>query len=57
VDVADTVVRDLTSAMPFGRHSLAASRAAIAEARGALDEAIVDYADVAERWEGFGVVP
>jgi hypothetical protein len=57
VGAAETVVRDFTSAMPFDQHSLAASRAAIAEARGALDEAIVDYADVAARWEGFGVVP
>ena len=57
VDLAETVVRDFTLAIPFGRHALAASRAAIAEAGGALDEAIVRYIEVAEQWEGFGVVP
>lgn len=42
---------------PYAEHGLAAANAALGEARGDLVRAADAYADAADRWERFGVVP
>ena len=42
---------------PYAGHSLAAANAALTETRGDLQGAAEAYADAADRWERFGVVP
>ena len=42
---------------PWAEHALVAANAALTEARGDLQVAADAYADAADRWEGFGVVP
>jgi tetratricopeptide (TPR) repeat protein len=56
----EEVDRVLTRAVPtyaYAAHAMSASRAALDEARGNLDAAVVGYDDAARRWAGFGVVP
>ena len=42
---------------PFAHHSLVDVNARFAEARGEYQVAAIGYADAAERWEQFGVMP
>jgi len=42
---------------PYAEHALVAASAALAEARGDLQAAADAYADAADRWQRFGVVP
>jgi class 3 adenylate cyclase/tetratricopeptide (TPR) repeat protein len=42
---------------PYAEHALVAANAALAEARGDLEDAAQAYAEAANRWERFGVVP
>ncbi|MDP9331573.1 MAG: hypothetical protein M3P11_13185 [Actinomycetota bacterium] len=42
---------------PYAEHALVAANAALAEARGGLQAAAEGYAELADRWERFGVVP
>ena len=42
---------------PYAEHALVAANAALTEARGDLQAAADAYADAADRWERFGVVP
>jgi tetratricopeptide (TPR) repeat protein len=42
---------------PYAEHALVAGNAALVEARGDLHAAADAYADAADRWERFGVVP
>jgi class 3 adenylate cyclase/tetratricopeptide (TPR) repeat protein len=42
---------------PYADHALVATNAALTEARGDLASAAVSYADAADRWVRFGVVP
>jgi tetratricopeptide (TPR) repeat protein len=42
---------------PYAEHALSAANAALAEARGDLQAAADAYAEAADRWERFGVVP
>ena len=48
---------DLEPLTPYARHALLAAEATIAEARGALQVAAETYAEGADRWERFGIVP
>jgi tetratricopeptide (TPR) repeat protein len=43
--------------LPYREHALVAAQAILAEARGETDEASTLYAEAAQRWERFGVVP
>jgi class 3 adenylate cyclase/tetratricopeptide (TPR) repeat protein len=57
VRLAERLVGALKAALPAQQHSLVAVRAIVAEARGEQSEAARLYAEAAERWERFGVVP
>ena len=46
-----------TRSSPLSQHSRVAANAIITEARGELEAAVEVYADAAERWERFTVVP
>jgi tetratricopeptide (TPR) repeat protein len=48
---------DLAPHTPLDEHALITSRAALDEAAGRLEEAVTSYADAAERWDRFGMVP
>jgi tetratricopeptide (TPR) repeat protein len=47
----------LTPHTPLEEHALVASRAALDEAAGQVEKAALGYAEAAERWDRFGVVP
>ena len=55
--LAERIVGRLLPRSPYDEHTLAAVSAALTEARGEIDTAARAYADAAERWERFGVVP
>ena len=55
-DLAARLVADYEARTPYSAHAVAAANAMLAEARGDLAAASVAYADVAARWERFGVV-
>ena len=56
-DLAERLVAGLEPWSPYARHALMAAEAAMTEARGDLQAASDAYADAADRWERFGVVP
>ena len=55
--LAGRLVDDLTPRYPYTEHALVATNAALTEARSDLAGAVDAYADAADRWERFGVVP
>ena len=55
--LAERLVRGLQPRTPYAEHALAAANSALTEARGDLQAAADAYADAANRWERFGVVP
>ncbi len=56
-ELAERLVGGVESRYPYAEHALAAANAALAEARGDPQSASEAYAEVADRWERFGVVP
>jgi len=57
VDLAVRLVAGYEPRTPFGEHALVAAKAMLAEARGDFAAALPSYADAAERWVRFGLVP
>ena len=55
--IAERLVGGLEPRDPYAEHALVAANAALTEAHGDLGAAADAYADAAERWERFGVVP
>ena len=55
--LAERLVAGLEPRYPYAEHALVAANAALTEARGDLSSAADAYADAADRWERFGVVP
>ena len=56
-DVAQSLTSDYQPHTPYAHHALIAATAALAEARGDHQAAADGYADAADRWEHFGVIP
>ena len=56
-ELAERLVSGLEPRYPLAEHALVAANAALTEARGDLQAAADAYADAADRWERFGVVP
>jgi class 3 adenylate cyclase/tetratricopeptide (TPR) repeat protein len=56
-ELAERVGGGVEPRYPYAEHALLAANAALAEARGDLQAAADAYADAADRWERFGVVP
>ena len=55
--LAQRLVDGVEPRYPYAEHALVAANAALTEARGDLQAAADAYADAADRWERFGVVP
>jgi hypothetical protein len=55
--LAERLVAGLEPRTPYAEHALASATAALTEARGDLSSATDAYADAADRWQRFGVVP
>ena len=55
--LAERLVSALEPRYPYAEHALVAANAALTEARGELQAAADAFADAADRWERFGVVP
>ena len=55
--LAERLVGGYKPRYPYAEHALVAANAALTEARGDLQTAADAYADAADRWERFGVVP
>jgi ATP/maltotriose-dependent transcriptional regulator MalT len=56
-ELAERLGAHLEPRTPYAEHSLVAVQAALAEARGETQAAEATYADAADRWKRFGVVP
>ena len=56
-ELAERLVAGVKPQTPAAEHALATVNAALAEARGELGAAAQGYADAADRWRSFGVVP
>ena len=56
-ELAERLVGGLEPRYPYAEHALVAANAALKEARGDLSSAADAYADAADRWERFGVLP
>jgi tetratricopeptide (TPR) repeat protein len=57
IALAERLVAGLEPRYPHAEHALVATNAALSEAGGDLQAAAEGYADAADRWERFGVVP
>jgi class 3 adenylate cyclase/tetratricopeptide (TPR) repeat protein len=55
--LAERLVAGLEPHTPYAEHALVSANGALVEARGDLRSATDAYADAADRWERFGVVP
>ena len=55
--IAQSLTKDYLPHTPYAHHALITASAALAEARGDHQAAADGYADAAERWEQFGVIP
>jgi len=56
-ELADRLIDGVASRYPYTDHALVTVNAAVAEARGDHQAATDGYAEAAERWQRFGVVP
>ena len=56
-ELAERVVTGFDARHPLAEHALTSARAALAEAHGHHQAAAERYADAAQRWRTFGVVP
>jgi tetratricopeptide (TPR) repeat protein len=56
-DLARRFVEGFEPLNPYAEHSLVTAKAALTEALGDLQAAADAFADAADRWERFGVVP
>jgi class 3 adenylate cyclase/tetratricopeptide (TPR) repeat protein len=56
-ELAERLVTGFERPYPYAEHALVAANAALTEARGDRQAAADAYADAADRWERFGVVP
>ncbi len=56
-ELAERLVAGVDPCYPYAEHALVAAGAALTEARGDLQAAADAYAEAADRWERFGVVP
>jgi tetratricopeptide (TPR) repeat protein len=56
-DLAGRLVAGFEPRTPYARHALVAAEAVLTEGRGHVQAAAPTYADAADRWERFGVVP
>ena len=56
-ELARRLISGVEPLTPYHEHALAAANAALAEAQGHLAAAAEGYADAAQRWQTFGVVP
>jgi class 3 adenylate cyclase/tetratricopeptide (TPR) repeat protein len=56
-DLAERLVEGVDPRHPYAQHALVAANAALAEDRGDLQAAATAYAEAADRWKRFGVVP
>jgi tetratricopeptide (TPR) repeat protein len=56
-DLAGRLPEGLEAITPLHEHALCVARAGITEGREEFDEAASLYAEAADRWRGFGVVP
>jgi class 3 adenylate cyclase/tetratricopeptide (TPR) repeat protein len=57
IELAGRLVKGVESSRPYAEHALVAANAALVEARGDVPTAADAYADAADRWKRFGVVP
>jgi class 3 adenylate cyclase/tetratricopeptide (TPR) repeat protein len=57
LELAERLASGLEPVYPYREHALVTASAILAEARGQTEEAIRLYAEAAQRWESFGVVP
>ena len=55
--LAERLVSGLEPRYPYSEHTLVAANASLTEAHGHLQAAAEGYADAADRWERFGMVP
>ena len=55
--LAERLVGGVEPRDPYAEHALVPANAALAEARGDLNGAVDAYANAADRWKRFGVVP
>ncbi|MGZ8630506.1 MAG: hypothetical protein ACXWZF_06000 [Actinomycetota bacterium] len=55
--LAERLVRGVEPRFPYTEHALTATAAALTEAHGYLEAAADSYADAADHWERFGIVP
>jgi hypothetical protein len=56
-ELAERLMTGFERPYPYAEHALVAANAALTEARGDQHAAAAAYADAADRWERFGVVP
>jgi hypothetical protein len=56
-ELAERLVAGFVPRTPYAEHALVAANGALTEAGGDLKAAADIYADAADRWERFGVVP
>ena len=57
LELAERLIIGVEPRTPYEEHALATASAALAEAHGDLEAAAAGYADAAQRWQAFGVVP
>jgi hypothetical protein len=55
--LAERLVERVEPRHPYAAHALVAANAALSEDGGAVQVAMNAYAEAADRWEAFGVVP
>ena len=56
-ELAERLAAGVEPRTPYAEHALVTVSAALAEARGDLKAAVEGYADAADRWQSFSVVP
>jgi class 3 adenylate cyclase/tetratricopeptide (TPR) repeat protein len=57
LDLAESLGRDMPTAVPFSRWARRSQDAMLLEARGQLDEAAEEYASVVAGWRELGIIP